>query len=358
MSSVEVSDDSSIALLSLRYRRRYIRRLLKLKNDVMDALLAGCLWALLSSRCLVPSRTALRRGSVGCLVGAPNPGPLVGPDASSGSQELFAIAARCAASSLCIGASAAVWPYRGHAAEGGRPCVSLGAVPPSCGLGVCGRCVPTVSNQYRFLMNSHWWIDVCRRKWTLTRHTYTTRDKDLEYIHLENSFLDLALERNLDFDRDLNGRSCLRSCSRTGFGTSLKKPLGHPLLLFLVWLMALLVKFIVQKKLGRHWTLLWQVLKFTAWKCAHGTSPQPMQSQIIAPREFSPPVFFRLIILQNSTILVISITTHFPKSIIHRSVSDQSIDNSGKAPPYSWSASSKTPYANIRHNRTKKWQNR
>ncbi len=56
MSSVEVSDDSSIALLSLRYRRRYIRHLLKLKNDFMDALLAGCLWALLSSRCLVPSR--------------------------------------------------------------------------------------------------------------------------------------------------------------------------------------------------------------------------------------------------------------------------------------------------------------
>ncbi len=41
-------------------------------------------------------------------------------------------------------------------------------------------------------------------------------------------------------------------------------------------------------------------------------------------------------------------------SITYRSISDQSMDNSGKTPStYSLSASSKTPYANFRHNRTK-----
>ncbi len=100
-----------------------------------------------------PPRSTSDRGSVGGLVGAPNPGTLVSPDASSGSQELFAIAFVPVHQSIsgCV----AVWPYRGHVAEGGRPCVSLGAVPLSCGLGVCGRRVPTISNEYRFLMNSH-----------------------------------------------------------------------------------------------------------------------------------------------------------------------------------------------------------
>ncbi len=78
---------------------------------------------------------------------------LVELDASSGSKGLFAIAARCAASSVWS-EHVAVWPYREHAAVGGGALASC-LVPSQCGdpdnglrrvdWESVGRRVPTVS---------------------------------------------------------------------------------------------------------------------------------------------------------------------------------------------------------------------